>query len=332
MTYSAGGEIQATDFDNIVGATTSTTTTQFNCLWGVGQGNYGLGQTPISNVGGGGEVFASDWANLISATNIVANHQATSITTVSPPGAGQLITYQALDPTNVNAVLAHPNNARGQGTAITSSVTTSGSWQISATFTHTITFGSGNQARYFFNAGGQIKIQCSHPQTTGNAINVMFQSMATAMGTLVLGLPSSTIAGSSYNGFTQVGGSSGTVTNIGYYGLTSSNQQTFIILPSGTIPSGYSSSYISVNIRTNGTQNSNGDKGSVLYITTTWTEVLPAASTRFNTFTQTYTPDIGLPVQPSITNTTVNVIPPTTAYSLINSWGTPTVSGSVAVS
>jgi hypothetical protein len=37
------------------------------------------------------------------------------------------------------------------------------------TFTHTATFANGNAARFFFNAGGQIKMTVSHPSGTGIA-------------------------------------------------------------------------------------------------------------------------------------------------------------------
>jgi hypothetical protein len=69
-------------------------------------------------------------------------------------------------------------------------------------------------------------------------------------------------------------------------------------------------------MKTNGTQGSNGDNGSVITITTVWDEV----------------PN-GLAVATG-TATTLTVKPPRSTTSspsgyLVNSWGTPTVSGTV---
>jgi len=139
-------------------------------------------------------------------------------------------------------------------------------------------------------------------------------SLSTASGTIVLSAQNSgtaTIASTSYNGVTKVGGSGTTTTlstNSGYYGLSTANTEIFKQLASGT-PSGYVSSFLSVIAKTNGTQGTKGDNGSVITLYTTWDEV----------------PN-GLSVS-SGTKTTVTVRPPSTSY-LANTWGTISVSGS----
>jgi hypothetical protein len=120
------------------------------------------------------------------------------------------------------------------------------------------------------------------------------------------------IAGTSYNGITKVGGGGNSPTtspNTGYFALTTSNATVFTQTAS-TGPSGYLSTFIRVLVRSNGTQGSNGDAGSVITIHTIWDEV----------------PD-GL-VAASGSATTVTIRPPSTT-NISNSWGTPTVSGTV---
>jgi hypothetical protein len=179
-----------------------------------------------------------------------------------------------------------------------------------------VTFASGDAARYFFNAGGQIKLTFSHP--TGGGVDALYNALASACGTVVLSAPSTgtvTIAGTSYNGVTKIGGLGTTsvlTQNVGYYGLTSTFQNIFQQLATGS-PAGYVGSLISVSAKTNGSTGSNGDNGSVITFTTLWDEVPDGGST--------------LPLSSGST-TTVTIVPPASTY-ITSTWGTPTVSGSV---
>jgi len=181
-------------------------------------------------------------------------------------------------------------------------------------FTHTVTFANGDAARYFFNSGGQLKVTCAHSNSTAG-INLLFNNLASNVGTIALSSPTSgavTISSVSYNGVTKVGGGGNTPTilpNNGYYALTTSNANVFTQLAS-TGPSGYLSTFIRVIAKSNGTQGSNGDAGSVITIYTVWDEV----------------PD-GLVVGTGST-TTVTAQAPETTY-LGNTWGAITVSGTV---
>jgi hypothetical protein len=123
-----------------------------------------------------------------------------------------------------------------------------------------------------------------------------------------------TIAGTSYNGITKVGGGGNAPTissGSGYYAMTTSNATVFTQTAS-TGPSGYLSTFIRILAKSNGTQGVNGDTGSVITIYTIWDEV----------------PD-GLVVATGGT-TTLTVRPPETT-NLANSWGTISVTGTVAV-
>jgi hypothetical protein len=217
-------------------------------------------------------------------------------------------------PTNLTTIYGSKLNAASQGSTTANSVTTTSTWSNHAIWTHTVTFASGDAARYFFNAGGQLKITMSHP--TGSNINLLLNGLAANVGTIVQSAPSSgtaTIASTVYNGITQVGGggNSPTIsTNSGYYAMTTSNVSVFTQTAS-TGPSGYLSTNINVTAKSNGTQGSNSDAGSVITLYTTWQEI-PTGMTAS-----------------SGSVVTVTAQAPETTY-LGNAWGAITVAGSVA--
>ena len=315
MSYAQFGLIQATDYNNLVGGNPVTTSGKLNTVWATGGTTAGYGQTALANVAVGGTVTASDWANLVNKTANSASHQGTSITAVTAPASGGTITYLSAIPTNLTTIYNSRLNAASQGSTTANSVSTVSTWADKATWTHTVTFASGDAARYFFNAGGQLKITCSHP--TGTGINLLLNNLASNIGTVALSSPTSgavTIAGTSYNGVTKVGGGGNAPTistNTGYYALTTANASIFTQTAS-TGPSGYLSTNINITVKSNGTQGTNGDTGSIITIYTTWDEI----------------PN-GLVVSTGST-TTVTAQAPETTY-LANSWGAITVAGSVAV-
>ncbi len=317
MSYVQYGLIEATDFNTLAGGNPSTTSGKINTVWATGTGDAGYGQTAISNVSSGGSVLASDWAGLVNATANSAAHQGTSITSVTAPSSGGVITFNSAIASNLTTIYNSRLNAASQGGTSTNTATRGSSWTSSLTFTQTATFASGDAARYFFNAGGQLKISCSH-SNNAVGINALFNNLASDIGTIVLSAPSSgsiTIASVSYTGITQIGrpteSSTPTIsTNSGYYALTSSNVTVFTqTADSG--PGSYLNSFIRVIVKSNGTQGSNGDKGNIITIYTVWDEI----------------PD-GLEVGSGST-TTLTLTPPSTTY-IANTWGAITLSGSVS--
>jgi hypothetical protein len=314
MTYARYGTIQASDYNNLIGASPSSTPNTLNTVWAVGSSAAGYGQSALSTVAVGQVVAAAEWANLVNKTSNVASHQSSSITSVSAPTAGATIAYNANVVTNLSTIYSNRLNAVSQSGTTANTATYGSTWVNAITFTHTVTFSSGDTARYFFNSGGQLAITCSHP--SGSGINLLLNNLASNIGTVVLSAPSSgtaSIAGTSYNGVTKVGGGGNApsiATNSGYYALSTSNANVFYQTAS-TGPSGYLSTNINIFIRTNGTQGSNGDTGSVITISTVWDEI----------------PN-GLTVSTG-SATTVTIRPPETTY-INNSWGSPSVSGTVS--
>jgi len=314
MSYSQFSLIDASDFNTLVGGNPTTTSGTLNAVWATGGTAFGYGQTALANVAVGQSVAATgQWASLVANTASAATHQGSSITAVATPVSGGTITFLSAIPTNLSTISTNRLNAATQGSTATNTATRGTTWSSAITFTHTATFANGDAARYFFNSGGQLKLTFAQP--TGTAMANAYNTLATACGTLVLSAPTSgtiTVAGTSYSGFTKIGGSgtpSPYSTNTGYYALTTSNANVFL-QTTGT-PAGYTTSYINVLIRSNGTQGSNGDAGSVITITTVWDEI----------------PD-GLSVTAGSAVTLTAQAPETT--NIANTWGAVTLSGSVS--
>jgi len=313
MSYAQYGLIEATDFNNLVGGNPTTTANRLNTVWATGGTNAGYGQTAVANVTSGTTVAASNWASLVNTTANAATHQGSSITTVTAPSAGGTITHLSAIPTNLTTIYTNRLNAAAQGSTTSNTATYGSTWSAALTFTHTATWANGDAARYFFNSGGQLAITCSHPSGTG--INLLLNNLASNIGTVVLSSPTSgsiTVTGTSYNGVTKVGGGGNAPTisqNTGYFALTTSNANVFTQTAS-TGPSAYLSTFIRVIVKSNGTQGSNGDAGSVITIYTIWDEV----------------PD-GL-VAAANSATTLTVRPPSLTY-LANTWGSITLTGTV---
>lgn len=313
MSYAQYGLIEATDFNNLVGGNPTTTANKLNTVWATGGTNAGYGQTAVANVSAGSTVTASNWASLVNSTANSATHQGSSITSVTAPSAGGTITFVSAIPTNLTTIYTNRLNAATQGSTTSNTATYASTWSSALTFTHTATWANGDAARYFFNSGGQLAITCSHPSGTG--INLLLNNLASNIGTVVLSAPTSgtvTIAGTSYNGITKVGGGGNAPTtspNTGYFALTTANATVFTQTAS-TGPSGYLSTFIRVIVKSNGTQGSNGDAGSVITIYTIWDEVPDGLTAAANSAT------------------TLTVRPPETT-NLANSWGSITLTGTV---
>ena len=313
MTYALYGTVQATDYNDLIGTNPNTTSGKLNTVWSTGGGTAGYGQTAISTISAGNSVTSTQWATLVNTTANAASHQGSTITSVTAPVSGGTITYLSAIPTNLTTIYTNRLNASAQGSTTSNTATRGTTWSDSLTFTHTATFANGDAARYFFNAGGQLAITVSHP--SGTSANLLFNNLASNVGTVVLSAPSSgsiTVSSTSYNGVSKIGGGGNAPTispNNGYYALTTSNANVFTQTAS-TGPSSYLSSFIRVIVKSNGTQGSNSDAGSVITIYTVWDEV----------------PN-GLTVS-SGSVTTLTVRPPSIT-NIANTWGAITLAGSV---
>lgn len=322
MSYSQYGTVQATDFNGLIGPNTGgsagTTANTLHATWSIGNSNSGYGQPVLANVVAGNSVAASDWANLVTKTASAATHQNSSISSVTAPSSGGSIVYLSAIPTNLQTIYTNRLNAVSQSTTTTLTTTTTSTWRNNAVWTQTVTFANADAARYFFNSGGQLKITMTHSNVAAG-INLEWNQLASNVGTVVLSSPTSgtaTIAGTTYNGVTKIGGGGNAPTisaNSGYYAWTTANANVFYQV-SSTGPAGYTGSYVNILVKTNGSNIAgNGDAGNVITVYTKWQE---ASST-------------GLLVGTG-SNVTITAVP-SEVTNIANTWGTITLGGSVAV-
>ena len=308
MTYSAGNTIIDDDYNifatgNAAGSGDNNVA-NINTVWGSGTGDKGYGQSStLAAVSAGNTVQATSWANLIARNTSLANHQGSSITAITQPTAGNTIAaYTALS-TNITTTFNNRNNAAGSGSDSTvNSVSTSG-WNNSSTLSKTFTFSSENAKRFFFNAGGMIRLSWSRSGGTSSTQNTTWSNLLTAAGTLVLtgAAASKSIAGTSYTGLTKIGGSGSPttlVTTEGAYALNGTPSLNFKQVPSAP----YGANEIEVSYSTSAT------------VITIYTDLSDDYAP----------PDPGSPDNVDGTLTQVSTIRyPSTTY-LSNTWGTVT--------
>jgi hypothetical protein len=327
MTYSVGGLIQATDYNGFVSTTSGA---NVNATWSTGTTNAGWGQTAISTVSAGGTVTATQWASLVNTLSAMGSQTGTTITSRSAPTAGQTISVLAAVNTDLTNCYTNRGNAAGSGSAYgtfsgtTSKTTATGSGQAAwtITFTTTITFPSADQTRYFFNAGGIIKLQYGK-SSTGTDSDPDWNTLAGWCGSINITGGSQTIAGQAYTGTTRLGGTGGTQTTLstgtGWYALTGS-PTTIFQLTNSTAP--YTGEYI----RTTATATSS----TVLTLITTWvSDGSSGAGTTANISGGTATASPSTSISGTAPTTLVTYLPPSTTY-LTNTWGTPAIATSVA--
>jgi hypothetical protein len=332
MTYTVGGLIEATDYNTFAGNTTAG----LNRVWSTGSGDAGWGQTNIATVSPGGVVTATNWADLCNILATAGAQTNTAMTSRTAPTAGIVISILANVSADITSVTTNRGNAATSGTeygtfsGTTSKTGTTGSGQTAWTivFTHTVTFPSADQARYFWNAGGRVRLQYGK-SSTGTDIDPDWNTFAGYPGSLYLtgrvNGAAQTIAGVSYTGTTRIGGTGGTETTLatttGWYNLTGS-PTTIFLLTNTNAP------YTNETIGTTATATSS----TVLTLVTTWTQ--PAVSGAGTTCdisggTGVTSPatSIGAATAPT---TLCTYFPPSGAQGLSNSWGTPTIAASVA--
>jgi len=325
MTYSSGGLIQASDYN--------TFQTNLNAVWSTGTGDSGYGQTAISAVAASGVVTATNWATLVNNLSITGAQQPTTLTTRTAPTTGTLVSILANVSTDITSVTTNRANATSVGTEVgyasgtTSKTTATGAgttaWTI--VFTHTVTFGSADATRYFFNAGGRIRLQFGK-SSTGTDIDPDWNTFAGYPGSLYLtGIAGSkTIASVNYTGTTRIGGSGGTQTTLstatGWYALTIT-PTTIFLLTNSNAP--YTGETIGVTAA--------ATSSTVLTLVTTWTQPLVSGAGQTNNITGGTAPAVGATSIGAATAPTslCTYIPPSTAQGLSASWGTPSIAASV---
>src|SRR5210317_17530 len=211
MAYTSGDTILDDHYNDFA--------TSVNAIWGSGSGDSGYGQSgTVSSVSAGTTVTATQWTTLLSRISSSASHQNSSITSISNPSAGSTISaYTALS-TNIATVTTNRLNVHARQGLLTNAASTTTGLTGTITQTGNWAWGSTDQARYFFNAGGRISVSWS---ITGYTANLKANNWNTLLngevGTYYI-----------YSQSSGKSGGSGTVninlTNLGWHDMTGSYQ------------------------------------------------------------------------------------------------------------
>jgi hypothetical protein len=269
-------------------------------------------------------------ANLATA----GQQTSSTLTSRTQPVTGNTIAILANVATDINTITLNRGNAAASGTeygvfsGTTSKTTATGSGQAAwtITFTHTVTFASADAARYFWNAGGIVRLKYGK-SSTGTDADPDWNTLAGYVGSINLtgrvNGAAQTIAAQSYTGTTRLSGSGGTQTTLttttGWYNLTGS-PTTIFQLNNPTAP------YTTEFIRTTATATSS----TVLTLVTTWvSDGSSGAGTTANITGGTATASPSTTITGTAPTTLVTYLPPSTTY-LSATWGTPTIAASVS--
>lgn len=237
MTYSVGGVITSLDYN-----TFATAASNIGNIWCIGSGGQGYGQlsngsstiqTVSTDAAPTGLITAAQWNNLIDALNGAGKHQSgpdwSNVTAVTSGAAYDTldgIIYATVEQgsssipltTLTTQIATNCANSVLQGSTTSTIAVNNVQWEDSLTFTTTLDFPTPDQARFFFNAGGQVGISLEHTSNTAD-INPLIADMCSELGTIWLSgvsVGECTLAGTTYTGLTKLGGvSTRTVINTG---------------------------------------------------------------------------------------------------------------------
>ena len=235
MAYQAGDTILDDEYNAFL--TNTSGTIGINHTMGTGATVYGLGQTELATVQGGTDsgttITAANWNALLTAMDNIANHTNISVTARTQVTAGDTIAIKAAVATDLTALAAAVAGGSVSATAINAGSALQSSqsgtrYAGSHVVEHTVTFANANNMRFFFNAGGKIRVNLTRVGNGGSSATSKDSSvdeMISAMGNFDIGSVVSTRSGSgetlSTDGF-----------SIGFNDVTTSYQTVFLLTQS----------------------------------------------------------------------------------------------------
>jgi hypothetical protein len=298
MAYSSGGLIAASDYNGIVGNVTNASTAYASeaaanatfdgdaiayvqAMYGVGFKHYGYGLSAVTlpQITAGSVINDAEWDDLNTAASVIRTNTGSTATLPAAVNAGDAVTYTA----NWGDLLADLRTKTFAGTvsatantafAANGTQTYGSAWAASIAGTFRINFANADQARYFFNTGGQLQVILSHapasPTAQDNYWTNVFSSANGFIGTVLIKGDSATRTGGA-----GASSTTNTFNSIGYYNLTGGG--TFQTLYTGVnlVPLGgftaYSANDMTIQVAGGGTA-ANGGPASYIDIRVTLTD------------------------------------------------------------
>jgi hypothetical protein len=313
MAYASGGVISATDYNNLAWGGTQGTYTDVTkniaYVMGVGSGAAGYGQTitAINTVAGAATVTATQWSGLLTLLNGALGHQSGAGALLNGNyTAGQTITYFANVATAVTTINTNRALYSAQGATTTGAnfdVAISSTTGLSSyTVDRVVTFASADQARYFFNAGGQLNLRLSTVNSADSGAENSFARLVTGLGGV--GFKNTANGGRTGSGITLNTNN----TALGYRTNVLNTPATIVQVTDTTASYTASTGYLQV--YTSSSDTTNGSNGLNVVFRTVYSI---ADKTWDDTLSLTY-------------RMAVDIVYPESTYLTTNAWGTPTIS------
>ena len=223
MGYVAGESILDDEFNAFVGSTTNGFE-GINHVMGTGTANLGLGLTgTVATTNAGATVQASQWNALFTGMDNVQNHtNVSALASTTARSAGNTIAASAQLNTDLQALVTAVEGGSVSATALTEgselqSSVSSSVWSGSHIVEHSFTFDGGDEARYFFNAGGNIRVKITNAAANSTSKDTSMSGLITSMGNFDLG---ATVCARAGSGDTLTTDGSA----LGYFDMTTSYQ------------------------------------------------------------------------------------------------------------
>jgi len=212
MAYTSGDTILDNHYNDFA--------TSVNAIWSTGSGDSGYGQSAVSSVSAGSTITAAQWTTLLNAMTSAASHQGSSITAISNPSAGGTISAFTALSTNISTITTNRLSVFARQSVANTNRDNTNTFTGTLTFTHKWAWGSANQARYFFNAGGRLSISGSQSGHGADSKGNEWANLLTQAGTYYVYAQSSGKSGGSGSPTTNN-------TNLGYHDLSTSYTTAF---------------------------------------------------------------------------------------------------------
>jgi hypothetical protein len=162
MAYVAGDTILDDEYNAFLNNTSGTI--GINHTMGTGATVYGLGQTELGSVDGASTtVTAASWNALLTAMDNIGDHTNDTLTARTQVAAGDTIAIKSAIAADLVSLAAEVAGGSTSATAISAgselqSSRSSTRYAGSHIVEHTVTFSNANEMRFFFNAGGKIRV------------------------------------------------------------------------------------------------------------------------------------------------------------------------------
>jgi len=202
MGYVVGEKILDDEYNTFVNSSSSPY--GYNHFAGTGALNYGLGQTALATEVAGETIGVTEWNALFTGMDNIANHTNDTLSSTTARTAGDSIAVKSALTTDLATLAASVAAGCTSATAISAgselqSSTSDTRWTGSHIVEHSITFASNNALRWFFNAGGTMRMTFTRNSNGGGSATSKDSSvdeLITAIGNFDLKSGVSTRSGS----------------------------------------------------------------------------------------------------------------------------------------